>query len=126
MLESEEESELEDDENRTIYVSGLKESTTEDAVTLFFENRRRSGGGDLCEGKERYKRISPTVACLTFVSSKGDVFLCDVLLSYPLHVNSLRILSSSYTSSYSLSSAGHILLFICIPLFLFPLSTDVT
>ena len=67
-----EDSEAEDAGNATIYVSGLKESTTEDAVTLFFENKRRSGGGDLREGKEGYKRISPTVARLTYVSTKGD------------------------------------------------------
>ena len=65
-----EDSEPEDAGNTTIYVSGLKESTTKDAVTLFFENKKRTGGGDLCEGKEGYKRISDTVARLTFVSSK--------------------------------------------------------
>ena len=67
-----EDCEPKDAENATIYVSGLKESTTKDAVTLFFENKRRTGGGDLREGKEGYKRISDTVARLTFESSKGD------------------------------------------------------
>ena len=67
-----EDNEAEDAGNATVYVSGLKESTTEDAVTLFFENKRRSGGGDLREGKEGYKRISNNVARLTFASSKGD------------------------------------------------------
>ena len=59
----------------TIYVSDIKDSTTEDSITLFFENKKRSGGGDLCEDKERYKRLSATVARLTFVSSKGIVFM---------------------------------------------------
>jgi hypothetical protein len=59
----------------TIYVSDIKDSTTEDSITLFFENKKRSGGGDLCERKEGYKRLSATVARLTFVSSKGIVFL---------------------------------------------------
>ncbi|CAB4032730.1 poly [ADP-ribose] polymerase 14-like, partial [Paramuricea clavata] len=57
---------------RTIYVSDIRDSTTEDSITLFFENTKRSGGGDLCEGKEGYKRLSATVARLTFVSSKGN------------------------------------------------------
>jgi hypothetical protein len=69
--------EAEDAGTATIYVSGLKERTTEDAVTLFFENKRRSGGGDLREGKEGYKRISPTVARLTYVSPKGE---CPIVL----------------------------------------------
>jgi hypothetical protein len=78
-------------------VSGLRKETTKDAVTLFFENKKRSGGGELCEGpgEEGYKRVSPTVACLTFVSSKGAV-------------NSLIFYSS--TSSCSLSPAEQILL----------------
>ena len=36
---------------------------------------KRSGGGDLCEGKERYKRLSATVARLKFVPSKGIMFI---------------------------------------------------
>ena len=62
-----------EDEVKTIYVSGLKDSTSKDAITFFFENKKRTGGGDLCEGKEGFKRLSPTVARLTFVSSKGIV-----------------------------------------------------
>ncbi|XP_028391015.1 protein mono-ADP-ribosyltransferase PARP14-like [Dendronephthya gigantea] len=59
-----------EDENgvKTIFVSGIKKETTKDSICLFFENKRRTNGGDLCEGKEGYKRISPTVARLTFVS----------------------------------------------------------
>ena len=38
------------------------------------ENTKRSGGGDLREGKEGFKRLFPTVARLTFVSSRGIVF----------------------------------------------------
>ncbi|XP_028411310.1 uncharacterized protein LOC114533885 isoform X2 [Dendronephthya gigantea] len=55
---------------KTIYVGGIKETTTKDSVCLFFENKRRTGGGELCEGNQGYKRISPTVARLTFLSSK--------------------------------------------------------
>ena len=57
---------------KTIYVSGIKETTTKDSVCLFFENKRRTGGGELCDSKQGYKRISPTVARLTFLSSKGS------------------------------------------------------
>ncbi|XP_046856480.1 uncharacterized protein LOC124449563 isoform X3 [Xenia sp. Carnegie-2017] len=61
----------EDDEDKaTIYVSGFKESCTKDSITLFFENKRRCGGGGLREGKKGFTRLSPTVARLTFVSSK--------------------------------------------------------
>ena len=59
---------------KTIYVSGLRDSTTTDAITFFFENKKRTGGGELCDGKEGFKRLSPTVARLTYVSSKGIFF----------------------------------------------------
>lgn len=55
----------------TIYVSGFKETTSQDAISMFFESKKRSGGGDLREGENGFKRLSPTVARLTFVSSKG-------------------------------------------------------
>ena len=74
-MDNEGDSQPEDAGNATIYVSGFKESSTKDAITLFFENKRRTGGGELCEGKEGYKRLSATVARLTFVSSKGNVFI---------------------------------------------------
>ena len=64
-----------EDAFKTIYVSDLKDSTTTDAITYFFENKKRTGGGDLCEGKEGFKRLSPTVARLTFVSSQGIVLV---------------------------------------------------
>ena len=62
-----------EDAVKTIYVSGLKDSTSQDAITYFFENKKRTGGGALCGRKERFKRLSPTVARLTFDSSKGIV-----------------------------------------------------
>ena len=61
-------------ENATIYVSGIKDSSTTDAISFFFENKKRTGGGELCEGKKGFKRLSPTVARLTFVSAKGIIF----------------------------------------------------
>jgi hypothetical protein len=74
VMDNQEDSQPEDTANavKTIFVSDIKDSTTEDSITLFFENRKRSGGGDLCEGKEKYKRLSATVARLTFISSKGN------------------------------------------------------
>ena len=81
-----EESEPEDSGNATIYVSGLKESTTKDAVTLFFENKKRTGGEDLCEGKEGYKRMSDTVARLTFESSKVAQMVLKKASETPLNL----------------------------------------
>jgi hypothetical protein len=93
-LDSDEDSEAEDAGNATIYVSGLRKETTKDAVTLFFENKKRSGGGELCEGpgEEGYKRVSPTVACLTFVSSKGAV---NSLILF-LHSGTNHLISLSF------------------------------
>ena len=73
-MDNEEDSQPEDAGNATIYVSGIKESTSEDTIIYFFENKK-SGGGDLCEGEEGYKRLSATVARLTFVASKSNVFI---------------------------------------------------
>lgn len=57
---------------KTIYVSGIGDSTTENTIMDFFENKR-AGGGDLREGKEGFKRLSPTVVRLTYISSKGTL-----------------------------------------------------
>ena len=68
---------------RTILVTGIKETTTQDAVTMFFQNKRRSRGGELCPGEEGYKRLSYTVARLTFLSSKGIITIYfSILLVY--------------------------------------------
>ena len=82
-----------EDEVKTIYVSGLKDSTSKDAITFFFENKKRTGGGDLCEGKEGFKRLSPTVARLTFVSSKGIVkSVSDIIMQSAFdHIYSCKI-----------------------------------
>ena len=83
-MDNEEDSQPEDAGNATIYVSGFKESTTKYAITLFSENKRRSGGGDLCEGEGGYKRLSATVARLTFVSSKGNLIFCIIIFESPI------------------------------------------
>ena len=62
-----------DKQKATIYVSGLKESCTEELITLLFENEKKCGGGYLRDGKEGFERLSPTVARLTYVSPKGNV-----------------------------------------------------
>ena len=99
-----EDSEPEDPGNATIYVSGLKESTTKDAVTLFFENKRRTGGGDLCEEKG-YKRISATVARLTYVSSKGNWINCIIYVKlFYIHLTS--IISSFFPLLFCLTSVN--------------------
>ena len=63
-----------EDAVKTIYVSGINGSTPTETIAYFFENKKRTGGGELCEGEEGFKRLSPTAARLTFVSSKGIVF----------------------------------------------------
>ena len=63
-----------EDAAKTIYVSGLKNSTSQDSISYFFENKKRTGGGDLCERKIGFMRTSPTRARLKFVSSKGIIF----------------------------------------------------
>ena len=71
---------ISEDAVKTIYVSGLKDSTTKDTITIFFENEKRTGGGELCGRKEGFKRLSPTVARLKFVSSKGIVNSVSVII----------------------------------------------
>jgi hypothetical protein len=92
---------------KIIYVSDIKDSTTDDSITLFFGNKKRSGGGDLCKGKEGYKRLSATVARLKFVSLKGNSVSNSCILP-----NSLHSFSNSIRSSWSLSSSGHLMLFL--------------
>ena len=82
-----EESEPKISGNGTGYVSGLKESTTKDAVTLFFQNKKRTGGGDLCEGKEGCKRISDTIARLEFDSSKASQMVLKKASQTPLYLD---------------------------------------
>ena len=96
----------------TIYVSGIKDSTTKDSITLFFETNKRSGGGNLCEGKEGYKRLSATVARLTFVSSKGNSVSNSCTSNSCILPNSLHSFFNSITSSCSLSSSGHLVSFL--------------
>ena len=50
---------------------------------MFFQNKRRSRGGELCPGEEGYQRLSRTVARLTFLSSKGIILIF-------LHIINLR------------------------------------
>ena len=67
-----------DEVAKTIYVSGIGDSTTESTIVNFFENKRATGGGYLRGGylsKKGFKRLSPTVVRLTYVSSKGTLTL---------------------------------------------------
>ena len=97
---------------KTIYVSDIKDSTTEDSITLFFGNTKHSGGGDLCEGKEGYKRFSETVARLTFVSSKGNSVTNSCTSNFCVLPNYVHSFFNTITSSCSLSSSGHFMLFL--------------
>ena len=53
-------------EVRTVIVRGLSPQTTDQAVQLFFENQRRTGGGEI----ENLERCQPDVAHITFVKAE--------------------------------------------------------
>jgi hypothetical protein len=77
-VDKQEDSRPEDAANKvtTTFVNSINISTPKNPMTLSFESKRRSGGGDLRKGKEGFKRLgSPTFSRLAFVSSKGIVFI---------------------------------------------------
>ena len=55
-------------DGKTIEVSGLKASTTNDTIKLFFESKKRSGG-DTVKEIQRHKEV--TSASVTFKESGG-------------------------------------------------------
>ena len=55
-------------DGKTIEVCGLEPSTSHDGMLLFFENKRRSGGGEI----DKVQRgMDKTVALVTFKNSGG-------------------------------------------------------
>ena len=62
-----EDQDLDEEDSITIIVSDIPSSTSEDAVTFYFENSRRSGGGDVSE--IHYKDSGEAV--ITFSEVKG-------------------------------------------------------
>ena len=57
------------EDSRTIELNGLAPTTTEDSIRNFFENTRRSGGGDIDSVE-----INPEegVAVITFMSAESE------------------------------------------------------
>lgn len=56
-------------ESRTIEVTGLAPKTTEDAILNFFENKRRTGGGEI----ERVNFIPDRgIAFITFAAAESE------------------------------------------------------
>ena len=55
----------------TIIASGISPSTTEDAVRNYFENSRRSGGGEVCDIDFNSDEGN---AVITFTEVEGNVF----------------------------------------------------
>ena len=57
------------EESRTIELNGLAPTTTEDSIRNFFENTRRSGGGDIDSVE-----FNPEegVAVITFMSAESE------------------------------------------------------
>ena len=93
---------------KTLCVSGIKDSSTDDAITLLFQNKRRSRGGELCPGERGFKRISRSVACLTFRFSKGIVdFLNFVIVAGPwLIANYVKIENERLIITGSITHKG--------------------
>lgn len=76
----------ETDKSRTIEVTGLATATTKDAIINFFENNKRSGGGDVesinhipdqgtavitfTTAESEYRNIHPIISCLARVFSQ--------------------------------------------------------
>ena len=58
-------------ESRVIEVTGLASSTTKDSITNFFENTRRSGGGDI-ENVECHP--DKGLAVITFLSVESKCY----------------------------------------------------
>ncbi|XP_028405587.1 uncharacterized protein LOC114528176 isoform X2 [Dendronephthya gigantea] len=93
-----------DSGNTTIYVSGLGSSTTNESITHFFESKKRTGGGDLCKGKKGIERVAPTVARLTFVSSKDAQNVLQKSKEEPLRLGgNLLNVSTAFESIYDKS-----------------------
>lgn len=63
-------------ELRTIEVAGISLKTTEDSIRNFFENTRRSGGGDI-ENIELYS--GKGVAVVTFSSAESKYYSVTLL-----------------------------------------------
>ena len=57
------------EESRTIELNGLAPTTTEDSITNFFENTRRSGGGDIDSVEFNPKE---GFAVITFMSAESE------------------------------------------------------
>ena len=57
------------EDSRTIELNGLAPTTTEDSITNFFENTRRSGGGDIDS-----MELNPEegFAVITFMSTESE------------------------------------------------------
>ena len=56
-------------QSRTIEVSGLASTTTKDGIKNFFENTRRSGGGEI-DGVEFF--VHKRCAVVTFVLAESE------------------------------------------------------
>ena len=55
-------------EIKTVIVTGISSHTTDSTLQFFFENKKRSGGGDI----ESFQRTEPQVAYITFTSAQGN------------------------------------------------------
>lgn len=58
-----------------IEVSGISKHCTEEILVLFFENKKRSGGGTI---EEIFIDLEQLVAVITFESDEGERVFCSL------------------------------------------------
>ena len=69
-------------ESRAIEVTGLAATTTEDAILNFFENKRRSGGGDV-ESVDQNPVLGTAVITFTTAESKSRLTIISRCIVSP-------------------------------------------
>ena len=75
------------EESRTIELNGLAPTTTEDSIRNFFENTRRSGGGDIDS-----LEFNPDegFAVITFMSAESEFVDIKNIVSLSILINQKR------------------------------------
>lgn len=84
-----------DENDITVIVSGISPSTTEDAVINYFENSRRSGGGEV----SNIDSTDEGAAIITFLEVKGTSSITSSFLSHVEVHTSFYVMSCRHTGS---------------------------
>ena len=62
-----------EDSRKIVYVNGIQQGMSDDILSLFFENKRQSGGGDI-ESLNRNENC----AYIKFEKAEGNIFVCNI------------------------------------------------